>query len=133
LALPRGHPRRRLLLAFYEWWCLSVGREIPWEGREDEALDLAWFSPAERKTVRFSAVAYELLCHLSNLFESWHVRRPWYPPAESDRRMREHLPVLRRRLSEARKQPGAREGEMRDLLRRTGELERLIREALAAR
>jgi hypothetical protein len=133
LARPRRHPERRLLLAFYEWWCFCVGREIPWKGRENEALDLEWFSPAEHRVVRFSGTAYALLSHLAKLFDSWNMARPPQPASRSEREMRDYVVLLRRRLREAGKLPGARAVEMRDLLRRTGAVERLITKALADR
>jgi hypothetical protein len=101
LSLAESHPRRRLLLAWYSWWFNCVGREIRWVGKEDESLDLEWNSVTDGRTVRFSETAYHLLRNLSLLFDAWNCRRPAAQPSQIEQEIREFLPVLRRRLTEA--------------------------------
>ncbi len=52
------HPAVRFLLLLFAFRCECVGCEIAWRGREDEAVECAWYSPSMRRMYRLSDVLY---------------------------------------------------------------------------
>jgi hypothetical protein len=98
LQLPDSHPARRFLDAFIK--CLRhVGREIPYRGRELEAIDQEWMSCIDNKKWKFSSFAYTYLSFTLEL-DGWLTDAPTL--THSERNVLRALPRFRVLMEECR-------------------------------
>lgn len=61
-ALPDEHPAKRVLILRAECQRDCASREIPWQGREHEAVDQTWTSNIRGRQMSFSGFIYQYVC-----------------------------------------------------------------------
>ena len=96
--LPAHHPAKRFLIRHAQCWQACAGREIPWPGHEDEAVDQVWTSETLGAGFSFSGFIYAYVCFHPILHE-W-LERPTEVTEDEKTLITKKLPMLRSLLAE---------------------------------
>ncbi|HUE71077.1 MAG TPA: hypothetical protein VMP01_09325 [Pirellulaceae bacterium] len=97
LELPKDHPAHATLVARFECQRQCAGREIPWPGREDAAVDQEWHSSLDGHSWRFSGFVYSFVC-FDLILNEWIDHPPHV--TESEKATLTKLPDLHGLLDE---------------------------------
>lgn len=97
LELPADHAAHAALVARLECQRQCAGREIPWPGREEEAVDQQWQSSVDGRTWLFSGFIYSFVC-FDLVLSEWLDHPPHV--TESESATLKKLPELRALLDE---------------------------------
>ena len=97
LAFPANHPARATLLARLECQRQCAGREIPWPGNEESAVDQQWQSSVDGRMWRFSGLVYSFVCF--DLILSEWIDHPLHV-TDSEKATLKKLPEIHALLNE---------------------------------
>jgi hypothetical protein len=98
-ALPDSHPAKQVLILRAICRRDCAGREIPWPGREEEAIDQEWMSAIDSRRWSFSGFIYAVVCFDLTLDE-WLTHPQGI--TDGERSVLENVPRLRRLLEKCR-------------------------------
>lgn len=99
VSLPDDHPAKVALISHARCKMNSVGREIPWPGRERDAVEQAWISKVTGKRETFSSLTYQFVS-LTLILDGWLNHPPTITALEH--RVLKEIPKAREMLGECR-------------------------------
>lgn len=80
-AFPDDHPAKRVLILRAECQRDCAGLEVPWPGREHEAVDQTWDSQIRGRQCSFSGFIYGFVC-FDLIVHGWLKRPAYLTPEE---------------------------------------------------